>query len=189
MKADLYDFDKTIFNGESGSEFYLFCLVRNPKIIRYFPRQIKYAFRHFVTHTATLGEMKEAFYACLEAIDADKQAELFWQKNYHRINKWFLSRDKSVATIVCSASPLFQIKPVCDRLGVDLIIATDIDKSSGKLNGENCKGEEKIKRIKKAADEYTIRDAYTDNPVSDAPLLSLATRDKYLVTNGKIKKL
>ena len=51
MIADLYDFDKTVFNGESGSEFWLFCLKRHPRIIKYLPKQLKGLLGHFVFHS------------------------------------------------------------------------------------------------------------------------------------------
>lgn len=48
MLADLYDFDKTVFDGESGSEFWLFCLKRHPSIIRFLPKQAAGLFGHYV---------------------------------------------------------------------------------------------------------------------------------------------
>ena len=51
MLADLYDFDKTVFDGESGSEFWLFCLKRHPSIIRFLPKQAAGLFGHYVFRT------------------------------------------------------------------------------------------------------------------------------------------
>jgi phosphatidylglycerophosphatase C len=189
MLADLYDFDKTVFLGESGSEFYLFCLKKNPKIIKYLPVQIWYAFRYFVLKNVPMSVMKEKIYSCLNGIDGEKMVKLFWEKNESRMCPWFKPREHDVATVVCSASPLFQIKPICDKLGVNLIIATRIDIHTGKIDGENCKREEKVRRIKSEAFSYTIRDVYTDNLESDAPMLSLATRNKYKVSKGAITKI
>ena len=41
-----YDFDKTIYNGDSTKDFYLFCLKRHKGIIKTFPGLIK-AFTKF----------------------------------------------------------------------------------------------------------------------------------------------
>lgn len=189
MTADLYDFDGTIFDGESGTEFYLFCLKRHPKIIKYLPRQLKGAIKYILDSSKMIDKFKIDFYSFLPAIDVEREAKLFWEKNAHRMNGWFRPREHDVPAVVCSASPVFQIKPICDRLGVKLIIGTDVDPKTGRMNDINCKGKGKLEYIKKYAPDYTFRDVYTDNIGSDAPLLSLATRDKYKVTKGKIIKL
>ena len=59
MIADLYDFDKTVFNGESGSEFWLFCLKRHPRIIKYIPKQLKGLLGHYVFHSISKKKSKE----------------------------------------------------------------------------------------------------------------------------------
>lgn len=181
MIADLYDFDKTVFRGESGSEFWLFCLKRHPKIIRCLPRQVKGIFSHYVLHKISEKEAKEHIYSFLCYIDAEKESELFWKKNANRINDWFKPLENDVPTIVCSASPAFQIKPICRKLGVAILIATDMDPATGKISGENCKGAEKVNRIKKEAAEYEMRNVYTDNPVSDKPILELALQNRFHV--------
>ncbi|MDD6276879.1 MAG: HAD-IB family phosphatase [Clostridia bacterium] len=190
MIADLYDFDRTIYKSESGTHFYFYCLRHFPK--KLFPHsgtQLKSFLKRYVLHSVTDEEFKDEFYSYLKYIDAEKLSEIFWKKSIKRINPWFFERDKDVATIVCSASPTFQIKPICEMLGVDLLIATRIDSYSGKMTGQNCCREEKVRRIKEEASQYTIRDAYTDDLKKDAPLLSLATRNKYHIVNGKKIKL
>lgn len=185
MLADLYDFDKTVFNGESGSEFWLFCLKRHPSIIRFVPKQAVGFFGHYVFHTISKKRSKELFYSYLKSIDAEKEAELFWQENEGKMNDWFKPLRHDVKTVVCSASPVFQIKPICDRLGVDLLVATRMNPKTGEITGENCKGEEKVCRLKKEAAGFEFRDVYTDNLVSDRPILELSTRKKIHVTDGK----
>jgi len=189
MTADLYDFDGTVFDGESGTEFFLFCLKRHPKLIKYLLRQTIAALKYFFEKEKKLDVFKTEFYSFLSAIDAQKESELFWEKNAHRMNPWFRPKESDVPVVICSASPLFQIKPICDRLGVSLVIATDLDEKTGKMRDINCKGEGKLEYIKKYAPDYTFRDVYTDSIEHDAPILSLATRDKYHVVNGKLNKI
>lgn len=188
MIADLYDFDKTIFNGESGTYFYLFELRRHPRFLLYFPWHIIMLIG-FLLGIIPTEKFKEAFYSPLKTVDCEKETKLFWEKYAYKINPYFLNRDKSVKTIVCSASPVFQIKPICDTLGVDMIVATEFDVKTGKAIGLNCKDGEKIERMKKQAPDYIIRDVYTDNLKSDGPLLTLATRNQYHVVKGKVTKI
>lgn len=37
---NVYDFDKTIYEGDSTIDFYLFCLKKYPQILKYLPKQI-----------------------------------------------------------------------------------------------------------------------------------------------------
>ncbi len=189
MLADLYDFDKTVFNGESGSEFWHFCLKRHPSIIRFLPKQAFGFFGHYVFHGISKKRSKELFYSYLKAIDAEKEAELFWQEKAVKMNDWFKPKENDIETVVCSASPVFQIKPICDRLGVDLLVATKMDCVTGFIDGENCKGEEKVRRLKKEASDYEFRDVYTDNLISDKPILDLASRKKYHVKDGSLTEI
>ena len=77
MIADLYDFDKTVFNGESGSEFWLFCLKRHPSIIRFLPKQAVGLFGHYVFRKISKKHSKELFYSYLKAIDAEEGSRAF----------------------------------------------------------------------------------------------------------------
>lgn len=187
MIADLYDFDKTLFPADSASAFWFYCIKKHPKILKHLPRQIQGGIK-FLLKKYTLTQFKEQFFCFLESIDGEKEAQEFWNKNVHKIFGWFNPKENDAVTIVCSASPEFEIKPVLEKLGVDIIIGTRADPKTGKFTGENCKGEEKVRRIKELAGDYQFRNAYTDNPKSDAPLLSLA-ENKFLIKNGKIIKI
>lgn len=187
MLADLYDFDKTVYPVDSATEFWLFCLKRHPKILRHVPHQAFSAVK-FILKKIDLTGFKSEFFCFVKSVDAEKETELFWDKNAHKIFGWFKPAENDVKTVVCSASPEFEISPILRRLGADVIIGTDMDPKTGKIRGKNCKGAEKAERIRKEADGYIFRNAYTDNPKSDAPLLSLA-ENKFLIKNGEIIKL
>lgn len=184
MIADLYDFDKTVYPTDSATQFWLFCLRRHPGLICHLPHQIFSAFKFFLKKT-DLTQFKSDFFCFVKSIDAQKEAELFWDKNAEKIFPWFRPDANDVKTVVCSASPEFEISPILKKLGADVIIGTDMDPSTGRIRGKNCKGEEKVNRIRKEAGGYSFRNAYTDNPKSDAPLLSLA-ENKFLIKDGKI---
>ena len=36
MKVNVYDFDHTVYAGDSSVEFYLFCVKKQPDILRFF---------------------------------------------------------------------------------------------------------------------------------------------------------
>ena len=80
--------------------------------------------------------------------------------------------------IIVSASPENWIKPWANPLGIE-VIATKLVVSngsiSGKINGKNCNGGEKVNRIKNEVnlEHYAIIAAYGDSQ-GDIPMLRLA---------------
>ncbi len=187
MIIDLYDFDKTVYPKDSTSGYWLFCLKKKPKLLKYLPKQILSAVKFFAGKTE-LTEFKEDFFSFLPEIDADALAREYWQKNGGRIYGWFKPEENDAVTVVCSASPEFEIRPVLEKLGVQYIIGTQVDTKTGKFTSKNCKGEEKVRRIKELLGDVEVRNAYTDNVKSDAPMLSLA-KNKYMVKDGEVIKI
>ena len=90
-----------------------------------------------------------------------------------------LLQEKGADVVVISASPYNYLHPWCKQLGVELIctnLATKDGKLTGKIEGNNCRGEEKVRRIQSAykLDEYDEVYAYGDTK-GDKPMLELAT--------------
>ena len=54
-----YDFDKTIYNGDSTKDFYLFCLKRHKGIIKTFPGLIKAFTKFYVLKKGNKTDFKE----------------------------------------------------------------------------------------------------------------------------------
>ena len=79
MIADLYDFDKTIFNGESGTYFYLYELRRHPRFLLNIPRHMVTLIR-FALGKISTEKFKEAFYSPLSTVDVEEETKLFWEK-------------------------------------------------------------------------------------------------------------
>ena len=68
------------------------------------------------------------------------------------------------------------------------LIGTRCDPATGELTGKNCKGEEKIRRIREQLGEFTVRAMYTDSVKADGPLLDIA-KERYLVRHGVVRRL
>ena len=83
---NVYDFDGTIYDGDSTVDFFLFALKRNPFLICYVPRQIR-GFLLYGLKQISKTELKEYFFNFLSGIDAAKLTEDFWNQNRHKIYK------------------------------------------------------------------------------------------------------
>jgi phosphoserine phosphatase len=128
--------------------------------------------------------MKEIFFSFLNEIsDVDLTVQHFWTTNNKKIKAFYhkSSHDKDV---IISASPDFLLRPVCMDLGVAHLIASQVNKETGRFEGENCYGEEKVKRLRDELGECIIETFYTDSK-SDLPLAGTA-RKSYLVRKNKI---
>ena len=144
---NVYDFDKTIYDGDSATNFYIYLLKKYPKLWLNIPNIIYGFLGHYVASKSKTW-MKEKFYAGFKYIpDVNKEIKLFWDINIDKIFPYYLVQQKE-DDIIISASPLFDIKEICDRLGIKTYLASNVDPKTGKYDGENCWGEEKVKRLK-----------------------------------------
>lgn len=170
---NVYDFDKTIYDGDSSIDFYFFCLKKHPKIIFCAFKQAFGVFLHMIGKADT-KRMKEYFFSFLSHIkDANELVERFWQKNSLKIKKWYLDI-KEDTDVVISASPEFLLRPICSEMGI-AIIATKMDIQSGKIEGANCKGKEKINRFFEIYPHGIVDNFYSDSN-SDSPMAELSKR-------------
>lgn len=178
-----YDFDKTIYDGDSTVNFYFFCLKKQPQILKQLPR-LTYNALKFLFHTINKTQFKEQFYKFLLHIDnVDGMINEFWDINIKKIKKFYIENQKDDDVII-SASPYFLLKPICDRLGIKNLIASEVDKHTGKYTGLNCYGREKVERFKKLFDVKEIDEFYSDS-YSDSPLACLAKK-AYIVKKDKL---
>lgn len=178
-----YDFDGTIYDGDSSRDFFFFCLKRHPFIAWRMPVQVSgivlYALG--IIHK-TRG--KEFFFAFLKSIDnIDALVDEFWSSHNKRIMPWYL-RQKRSTDLVISASPEFLLTPICKQLGI-ACIASIVDQKTGKFTGKNCYGNEKVQRYDTVYPNTTIDFFYSDS-LSDKPLANIA-RKSYIVKNGNLQ--
>jgi len=179
---NVYDFDHTIYDGDSSVDFYLFVLCRRPYIIVFLPLQIC-GMALFLFGIFSKERMKEAFFVFIRYIPLQETVSRFWDRNRKKIKSWYLQQ-KQDSDVIVSASPEFLLEPlVCRFLGVALI-ASRIDANTGKYIGKNCFGGEKVTRFLAAYPTAVVDDFYSDS-YSDEPLARIAN-NAFLVRKNKI---
>ena len=180
---NVYDFDYTLYQGDSTIDFWLYELVRYPSLIRFFPHQILYAFKYLIG-SATKESFKEEFYIFFKGIKAiDSEIQSFCEKNGKKFNYWYYNIREN-DDVVISASPEFIVKAGCEKIGIKRIIASKVDRTTGKCEGKNCKGLEKVKRFKEEFGNEKIQCFYSDSK-SDAPMATMAEQ-AFLIKKSKI---
>lgn len=190
MLIDVYDFDGTLYDGDSTADYVLFCLCRHPSLALVLPRVIAAAVR-LATRRIGLTEFKSALFGAMSRrIDLEAEAERFWhdERTRKKLGKWFEGTPRDLPIVIASASPEFELRHAAAILGVGTLIGTRCEKGTGRLIGRNCKGEEKISRIRETVGEFTVRAMYTDDAKADAPLLAIAG-ERYLVTHEHVQRM
>lgn len=180
---NVYDFDGTIYSGDSTIDFFVFCLLRRPRVLCAFGKQITGVAKYKVGKISKT-EFKETFFSFLLYLkDTETLIEQFWQKNEKKIKQWYIE-NKRENDVIISASPEFLLLPMKEKLGVHEIIATRVDINTGKIKGFNCRGEEKIRRFNEKYRLNDIENFYSDSD-ADIPLAGIAKK-AYKVKKNRI---
>ena len=175
---NVFDFDETIYDGESSVQFMLRYIREDPSVMRFVPDLIKVMGRYY------RGEMHaEDFMRIYGSLLRDyftrKKPDLaplvteFWNKREHRI-KPFYRRIQRSDDVIITASPIFIMDDICRRIGVNHLIATDFDIQTGEVRSA-CYRDNKVKLFRAAFPDAEIDDFYTDS-VNDEFLFPLAKR-------------
>ncbi|MBQ9719137.1 MAG: haloacid dehalogenase-like hydrolase [Oscillospiraceae bacterium] len=177
-----YDFDQTIFYPDSSYCFVMYCLRRYPRaVFSALPSTALAGLRCFLGRTDT-RELKEQVFSFLPLLDdVDRIVDEFWQEHEKGIASWYLAQRRDDDLII-SASPEFLLRPITDKLGVRLI-ATRMDRHTGRIIGSNCHDEEKVCRLLKEYPNQRPENFYSDSR-SDNPMAWFSEK-AWLVKDGK----
>ena len=178
---NVYDFDKTIYDGDSTADFYLFSLKRQKKIITLAPSLLGSVIKFYVFKKGTKTDFKQVMYRFLRYCDIDRDIADFWEINQSKIKKYYMKQKKSDDVII-SASPEFLLEPIIKKLDISTLIASRVDKHTGLYDGINCHGKEKVRRFYEVFPDGKIDEFYSDS-YSDTPLAEIA--DKAYIVKGE----
>jgi HAD superfamily hydrolase (TIGR01490 family) len=192
-KIAVFDFDGTLFQGDATKDFCWFYYRKRPLKSYYFLVQVAY---WFINHLGLISttKFKSKFIAFLNNNDA-KQIEdlltLFWEQKRafvreHLLNEIKELKKNGIHIVVVSASPELFIKDFCLTLGIDVVIGTQLMVKNNKYSLlKNCRGKEKLVRLKQAIPGFEIVSAYSDNE-DDTTLLKLAKTGYWVDKKGEI---
>ncbi len=179
---NVYDFDGTLYDGDCMVDLYKYCLKRRPYILVVFPSQFR-AWYRFRKGKIDHRQMKQTYYKFFRFFDMERMSKRFWDDNQQKVFSWYADLHKD-DDVVISASPFFHVKEICLRLGIENVIASEVDPVKGICLGPNCRDYEKVKRFREIFGDTRIDSFYSDSD-HDAPLARLADR-AYMVKNGQI---
>ncbi len=187
---NVYDFDNTIYDGESVFDLFLFYVRRDPGLLRLLPKVLiafaKYK-RGKVTAEAFLRENAALVESKLREIpDIEGDMRAFWDEHMRKIKPFYdgLRRDDDW---IVTAAPDFSMREVCRRLGVRNCVSSRVDLETCRILHFNLR-ERKIDAFLEACPDAQIDAFYTDSPANDAPLIEMAAH-AYVVRGSRIKQI
>lgn len=185
-----YDFDDTIYRGDSSLHFFVFYLRKEPGLVRYLPTVVKILSDYhkekiqFGDITARFGDVFKEYFST-HNVDFDQVAKEFWDKHEKRIKPFYKEIQKEDDLII-TASPSFMAEEICRRLGIKHCLSTDFDTKTGEFR-RACFREKKIDFLLEAFPDGQIEDFYTDS-MNDKFLFPYAKR-VFMVKGNKITRI
>ena len=185
---DVFDFDNTIYDGESSFDFFKFCMRKKPSLVKHMPK-IAAMLLKYKTGTVDKSEVARFCGEMLvvlakNADELNDALDKFWAVNRDKLKPFMLSLLKE-GDVIISASPSFMFESIKQYLNGADIIATEVDLTSMKIK-TLCYGENKVLEFKKKYPSIIPDNYYTDN-LNDTPMLELAP-NAWLVKGEKIIK-
>ena len=181
---NIYDFDKSLIDGDSTAAFLKFSFRKHPGLVRFLPGMGIAAANYYLLKRGTKTQMKQKFYKVFTGYDPEALLEEFWDRQQKKIFPWYKSQQEET-DIVISASPEFLLKPICQRLGIRHLIASRVDPKTGVYTGLNCWGPEKPVRLKEEMGITHCRKFFSDS-YSDQPLADIADEAFLILKDGTI---
>lgn len=169
---NLYDFDGTIYDGDSCYDIVMYGLKHYPFITLNSLIKSGVLRKKYKKGKVEFEVVKEALLRFLFKIN---NYELFVKKfvdsHMNKIKSFYKEIQKE-DDIILTASYELWIKLFASNLGIKNVIATKTD-NNGHIIGKNCKGEEKVRRLKEEFKNIKFLCAYSDSS-KDIPMLEIA---------------
>ncbi|MBP5245544.1 MAG: haloacid dehalogenase-like hydrolase [Clostridiales bacterium] len=188
---NVYDFDNTIYKGESLFDFYFFCLRRDIRFIKFFFAIIYNVLKYEFCLISNEKLMKLCEKYIFDALDMcpvyDEWVEDFWDKNIKKIKPFYLAQKKE-DDVILSASFGIMLRPVCRRLGIseDNLLCSEVDIKEQKII-KLCFRKTKPEMFDQKFGDVKIDNFYTDS-FNDRPFIERAEKS-FIVKGNKMKEI
>ena len=167
---DVYDFDGTLYPGDSTRDFFLWCARRYPRALLTLPRTGVAALGCYGLRVIDKTRLKGALYRFLRHVpDVESEVRQFWRVHEGRIAG---PCNPQPGDLVISASPEFLLRDMCAKRGL-MLIASPVGPVTGCVIGTNCSNEEKVRRFREVYPDAEIDNFYSDSH-NDDPLARIA---------------
>ena len=169
---NVYDWDNTIYRGDSTFGLVLYCYAKRPKSLLSLPRTLFCGLLYGLHLMPKLTFKQNLFHMFTLIPDMEAVVDEFTSSHLDHVKQWYKDQQQE-DDLVISASPYFLIASFAEKCGIRAVMASPVDIHTGKYNGLNCHGREKVRRFREVYPEETVQEFYSDS-YSDTPMALLA---------------
>lgn len=185
---NVFDFDNTIYDGETLIDFALHYVRTDPKIWKYVPKLLIICFKD-AFHLFSVEEAIEAYASFLEGYfihikTLDEDVIKFWNKNEKKIKPWY-NEIRQDDDIIVSGSTDFCLMKLWKEWVLKTMSVLQLIKT-GKFK-RLCFLENKVKIFNELYPNAHIDNFYTDS-MNDKAMMDIADH-VYLVNGNKIEQI
>ena len=178
---DVYDFDNTLYRGDSTADFMMWCARRYPRVLATLPRTAVAAVACFALHAIDKTRFKGVLYRFLPLVpDIESEVRRFWDARHDRISG---PCNPKPGDVVISGSPEFLLRDVCAQRGLR-VLASPVAPHTGRRIGANCSEAEKVVRFNAAFPDEKVERFFSDSR-NDDPMAAIA-EEAFMVKAGAI---
>ena len=194
MKISIFDFDKTLYDGDSSLDYMIDSIFHNPRRIINFIGFCVFGFL-FSIGIIRKKTAKNIMFSLMNK-DSEKINNFWYKKRcklYQNVKDLlFIDIEECDKVFIISAGPDFLLNALVSQWDNVELLATETDET-GRIIGENCYGIEKTKRLKKWFHEKNVNflniqiKRVVSDSKSDISLFNLGGQP-YFIDKGVIKE-
>lgn len=185
----VFDFDNTLYRGESAVDLAIYMIRNNRRVILYLPK----IFYNLIKYKLCLVDKRKMVRAVddfLKNVIRSREelfgaVEGFWAEYGRKLDRAMLKRIDSDDVII-SAGPDFLLYGIKELLGTENIICSRIDSRRMRVKYLNF-GDNKVRRYRSLYGDKPIDCFYTDS-YNDKALMDISDR-VYIVKKGRLKRV
>ena len=185
----VFDFDNTLYRGESSLDFTLFMIRADKRILLYLPVIASNTIRYKLC-LADKQELEDSINKYLRIIVRSKQQMMdlvtsFWASHCINLDQRMIARVRP-GDIIITAGPDFLLDGIKDRLHTENIISSVVDLDRKEIVHFNFK-DNKVRRFRELYGDREIDSFYTDS-YNDQAMMDISKK-VYLIKTGKGKRI
>lgn len=185
---NVYDFDNTVYDGETLVDFILYYVFHDIKIWKYIPKLLIIWLKDSL-HLFTVEQAVEAYSSFLEGYfvnikTLDEDTVKFWNRHEKKLKPFYESirRDDDVFV---TGTTVFIFEEIAKRRGYKNYITSSVDRKTGKFTSL-CFLENKVRLFRERYPDAEIENFYTDSE-NDKAMMDIS-KNVYLIKRKKTQK-
>ena len=189
VAVKVFDFDNTLYRGESSLDFSLFMIRANKRILLYLPVIASNTIRYKLC-LVDRQELGDSINKYMKIIVRSKQemldlVEAFWAAHSSNLDRNMIARIRP-EDIIITAGPDFLLDGIKERLHTQNIISSVVDLDRREILHFNFK-DNKVLRFRELYGDRKIDAFYTDS-YNDKAMMDISEK-VYLIKKGKGKRI